>query len=476
MIYGAELICIFVISLLACSVNAINEVPQFSIPNLVTVSSLDEISPNWIKYDDTEYNEGRIILTPKPPHVSKNEQGFQYGSLWSTESPDDLKSFTIQLTMRSVGGVGFTDAGFSLFLVDESSSNSIFDENIEKREEQSSVGHFGGPSIFKGLQISFNMDRPFGSVIKVFLSEGNKKLDPDSDFIGAYKYDYQDSDVPTTLKIAYSNKFFKITSNNKLLFETDLVNLNDLLLNKVRLGLCAKSKKNYDFHEQFEVLKLTTFDSVTNEMKESNEETLVAKHDILLAQHKPKFESFRDQQERLRSKLSTSKDSLSSSIVNDDLREMKEGILFLLSSLKQQDQTILQQQVFTLSKSLDRLGANFGELYDEFKTLNNKYSELSDMFKKQISLLDNYDTTLRSFDKVLQNQLKSSDNLDSKLSVLSTHYSNSLNKEKKNTADDSFGKIKSLLYMIFLPVLSLLILVVLWVHKLRNDIKHAKVL
>jgi lectin, mannose-binding 1 len=55
-----------------------------------------------------------------------------------------------------------------------------------------------------------------------------------------------------------------------------------------------------------------------------------------------------------------------------------------------------------------------------------------------------------------------------------------MNSEKLNPhkvdQDDSYGKIKSLLYLIFLPVLVLLALVVFWVHRLRTDIKHSKVL
>lgn len=437
---------------------AIAEVAEFSVPSLVTVSSLNEISQHWYHNGDAQYDEGRILLTPKPTHGPSNDGTYQSGSIWSVQSPS-LNEFTIEVTLRSLGSHGFTNAGVSLFLIDEKSVDL-----------QDSDGIFGGPTIFKGLQLTMNVDKDLGSVIKIFLNDG-KKLDYKKDFLGAYKYEYQSSNVPLTIKIGYSNKFFKVTCDNILLFETDRVNLSELLKSNLKLGVSGKSPKLLEKHEQFELLRLITYDAVVPELKEVEDETLVAMHDKDLAQSKPTID-FIERQEQLRKKLEIPASNNLNSL--DEIKDIKDGLQVLMKMINSNDQTVLQQQVFSLSKSVNRLTNNFDGLHAEITRLVEKYSELSSMFDKQAKLLDNYDSTLRSFDKVLRNQLETSENLGSKLSTLSSYYTEKNKVEEKN--DSGISHIKSLIYMIFLPILFLLLVVALWVQRLRNDIKHAKVL
>ena len=463
---------VFLLCLL--SVNAITQVPEISLDNLITIDSLNDLSKNWIPLDDTIYNEGRIILTPKPNHIAANEQGFQLGSIWSTRNPSiNLQSFTIEFTARSVGSYGLTNAGLSLFLVND----NTFDINDKS--------NYGGPSKFIGLQILLNFDDKLGPSIKIYLNDG-QQIDLNN-YIGAYKYEYQASSIPMTLKLGYdsNSRTFKITCDNKLLFETNQINLSNLLSkNNVRLGISGESKKSFDKHEQFEILKLISYDSVTNELKETEDETLVALHGDYLTQQKPDMNQFIQRQQKLREQLQNQKsitessNSNSDTSINNDIIELKNSIDMIMSILEKTDQTVIQQQIFQLSKSIDRVSTNFVKFHENFQNLNNKYNELSDMFKRQFSLLDNYDTTLRSFDRVLQTQLKNTDNLDNKLSKLSSYYSSSESNKLNNNDEykDSFANIKSLLYIILVPVLVLLGIVALWVYKLRNDIKHAKVL
>lgn len=453
---------------------AVSEVSEFSLPNLVTISSIDELSNGWIRSGDTEYDEGRIILTPKPKHiVRKDEAGTQLGSIWSSQSPSTtLDAFTLELTVRSLGSFGLTKAGLSLFLVDESSVNLEQSDN------------FGGPSVFKGLQLLLNMDEKLGPVLRVYLNEG-KTLNIDTDYLGAYRYEYQGSHVPLTMKVAYENRFLKVTCDNKLLFQTDKVNLAGLLTGRLRLGITASSPKNLKFHEQFEILKLTSYDSATADMKDENDETLVAKHvDSLESRDKVSAAKFLQQQQKLRKKLTSHRPESNSGSTpltqstDFELQSIRSSLDFIGNLVEKNDQTKLLQEFATLSKTLETLSQNVVLLREQLGTLNNKYNDLSNMFRKQFDLLDNYDTSLRSFDKVLQSQLKSSDNLDSKLSTLSSYYSNTI-KENSNSDlgdTDSLSKLKSLIYMIFLPLLALLALVALWIHRLRNDIKHSKVL
>lgn len=458
---------LWIVTLIA-SVQAVSEIVQLSLANLVTIESLNDISVNWDTGGAAIYEEGRIILTPKPQVVAVSDDGFEYGSLWTTKSPESLDSFTTELTIRSLGAVGYTDAGISLFIID---ANSDVKADL----------NFGGPAIFKGLQVLLNHDRTLGPVIRIYLNDGSKKLDVNSDFIGAYKNEYQGASVPLTIKVSYADKFLKITSDNKLLFETDKVNLSPLLSNPIKLGVTAQSKKQFDLNENFEVLRLMTYDAVTNEMKEKNDETLFAKHDQLLAQQKPLANNFREQEARLIAQLQNRNKAISdvgtdTTSLDKELSMMKESMALLLKEVKTADQTAVRQQLFTLDKSIDRLVTNYGQLQSQYNELSGKIDELTVIFKKQFNLLDNYDSSLRAFDKVLQTQLESADKLDTKISSLFTQYSNNVRQQKEPVHDDIFAHIKSLLYMILFPVVALLILVVLWVHRLRNDIKHAKVL
>ncbi|GAV26717.1 hypothetical protein PMKS-000172 [Pichia membranifaciens] len=328
------------------------------------------------------------------------------------------------------------------------------------------------------------MDEKLGPVLRVYLNDG-KTINIAADYLGAYRYEYQGSHVPLTMKVAYENKFLKVTCDNKLLFQTDKVNLSSLLSSNVKLGIAASSPKNLRYHEQFEILKLTSYDSATADMKDENDESLVAKHaDALDSRDGTGAAKFLQQQQKLREKLVTHKPkadegfSSPSSSTNEELEYIKESLDSLIILVQKNGQARLLEELSQLSNTIETISQGFGLLQDQFGTLNNKYNELSNMYKKQSDLLDNYDTTLRSFDKVLQSQLKSSDNLDSKLSTLSSYYSSSM-KENSNPdlgGADSISKLKSLIYMIFLPLLALLALVALWIHRLRNDIKHSKVL
>lgn len=469
----SRLLTVFLLSLYCA--NAISEISEYSIINLITISSLDDIAKEWAYLGDTIYDEGRIILTPKPTSIqSTNEAGFQFGSIWSQLSKS-LNAFTLEFTFRSMGNHGLTDAGISIFLIDGSSTDFQHTEN------------FGGPSNFKGLQLLLNVDNNLKSVIRPYLNDGSKSIDIENEYLGAYKYDYQGSQVPTTFKIAYESKFLKITCDNKLLFQTDEIKLDTLIAsNNLKFGITAKSSKNLKLHEQFEILKLNTYDSVTDEMKLDNDETLFAMHaqkeemKTTSTDNAPSAK-FIQQQQKLRAKLSSKPDA-SSSDFNIELELIKSTLDSILSNIQESPYSSVQTQLATIITHFETLTSNYNNLEKQFNTLNNNYKQLSDMFEKQFKLLDNYETSLRSFDKVLQNQLKISDNLDNKLSTLTSHYSNTLNEyansnSKENSSrHDSFSSLKSVIYIIFFLLLALLILVALWIHKLRNDIKHAKIL
>lgn len=442
------------------------KIESFSLPNLIELDSFDDLSSLWDPQGGAIYEEGRIILTPKLNKVPENTKSTTFGSIWSRESFSDLQDFTIEMTLRSIGAYGLTGAGISLFLIEEGFNFMDY-------------SNFGGPIKYKGLQLLLNSDDNLGPVIKVFLNDGFKDIFIKNDFIGAYLYEFQDSNVPLTIRIAYDHekRWTKITCDNKLLFQTDKLNFDQLLLDNLKLGVSALSLTDSSKHEQYELLRLITYNKVLPKMKLAESETLFAKHFI------DNTKNFMEKQKELRNKLAQT--SKSESIIpnvqfdnsNQNLLELQEQMKQLLKIVQNNEQSVLQKQVFQLSKSLDLLNANLNALGENVQNLNYKYDAIFDFFKRQNELLDNYDRRMGSFDAALQNQLDNSNKLDTKLSDMSSWYKKTQKKNGDNNENtDSFSNIKSTLVAVLIFVVVLLVFLALLVFRLRSDIKHAKVL
>ncbi|OBA15220.1 uncharacterized protein OGAPODRAFT_39429, partial [Ogataea polymorpha] len=218
-----------------------------SFPDLVSVKSLSELQNNWQMYGDVEFSEGRVILTPAPSLLQKATREITSGAAWSINKISS-DSFSLQFTFRSVGAFGFTGAGLSLWLLDQ--------------DPGSDTSNFGGPLQYSGLQILLDAnEQDLGPVFRVYVNDGSRKINLAQDYLGAYTYSFQDSQVPSTLKLGYENRKLKITCDNKLLFETDAINLDPYLKN-MRVGITAASSKDAKKAEQFEILMFKFFDKV----------------------------------------------------------------------------------------------------------------------------------------------------------------------------------------------------------------------
>ncbi|GMF04696.1 unnamed protein product [[Candida] boidinii] len=170
--------------------------------------------------------------------------------MWLTNDilPKSLNDFSFEITMRSLGNYGkFTNAGISFWLLD-----SKFNSN------NNNLQNFNGPQIFKGLQILIDTNTASDySSVKFYLNDGTKPIDLNQDAIGIYALNYQDSQVPLTLKFGYkiNEKWLKLTIDNKLLFESTDIDLSSLLNNEnLKIGITCQTDKSK--HEQFEILRL----------------------------------------------------------------------------------------------------------------------------------------------------------------------------------------------------------------------------
>ncbi|KAH3665216.1 hypothetical protein OGATHE_004031 [Ogataea polymorpha] len=447
-------------------------VPELSFPDLVSVKSLSELQNNWQMYGDVEFSEGRVILTPAPSLLQKATREITSGAAWSINKISS-DSFSLQFTFRSVGAFGFTGAGLSLWLLDQ--------------DPGSDTSNFGGPLQYSGLQILLDAnEQDLGPVFRVYVNDGSRKIDLAQDYLGAYTYSFQDSQVPSTLKLGYENRKLKITCDNKLLFETDAINLDPYLKN-MRVGITAASSKDVKKAEQFEILMFKFFDKVIESLKAEASETLVAKHpevDKRLAQKAQVVEDFKRTREQQNG--NSVPVHLRPESAEYDLLAKLEEVKTIVE--QQTAPQVLQKQMFDVTKSIKMMNEknsvyntqmekSYDTLLKQTEELNAKYEALRQLITRQNQLLELVDERFVTFNSYFQGQSQNHESINDKLKQLQEFYSKgSYPSGYESEFESKLNKFMSAVRLILMPVLVLLIIMTLLVYKLRNDIKHAKVL
>ncbi|KAH3670693.1 hypothetical protein OGAPHI_001208 [Ogataea philodendri] len=444
-------------------------VNQLSFPDLVNVKSLADLQSTWQYSGEIEVDEGRVVLTPTPSIASKNQEGLYQGAIWSRNTVQS-DSFSVHLTLRSIGSYGPTGAGFSFWLIDSNPG--------------SDASNFGGPAQYSGLQITLDAnDIDLGPVLRVYLNDGSKKIDISNDYLGAYTHSFQDSQVPSTLKVAYEKNWLKITCDNKLLFETTAINLDSILKN-AKIGLTASAPKNIQKTEQFEVFMFKFFNTVISSMKVDPSESLFAKHQngpVIKSDKTLTAAEMQKIQEKLRKKLAAKSAS------NTDSSSITEQLVKLENLIKQQSTPhVLQKQLFDVSKSVkaltdkhntinSQMEKQYQALLKQTDELNSKYDSLKQLISRQNQLLELVDDRFVSFNTHFQGQSQNHQSINDKLNKLQDYYSQT-NRGTNYESDfeSKFNKFTSAVRFILMPVVGLLIVMTLLVYKLRNDIKHAK--
>lgn len=212
---------------------------DLSLPEL---SHFDHLNfPTWKVGHDAAFKAGRLILTPRP--MTK-------GSILAS-LPIDYKDFTIEIVFRALGFYGETHSGLSLRYV--------------KEHQFSDHSFFGGPAKWDGLNVIVDSDSSIGSSIHAFFNDGTIDY---SKFSSKELYEqafasclisYQDSQVPTTLRIGHYDGTSVIQVNNRLCMKSKKIKLPQ----NYKVGLSAVTGEDY---EQFELLRLKTYGGVISEI------------------------------------------------------------------------------------------------------------------------------------------------------------------------------------------------------------------
>lgn len=216
-----------------------------SLPDLLQINDIRDLELTW-ETNNLRYDTGRLLL----------EQGS--GSLWSiAQLANSVDEWTAELTFRSTGQAAqdaqFEDNGLSLWFVDPENSPSLMRD----------TSNFGGPATYDGFQILVNNRDSPG--LRIFMNDGTvARLNMLSDSIGNCGFKYLDSNIPFTVRVSYSKlqKWFKVQVDNNLCFKTDSVVIPNTM-NDFKFGVTG----NLDPRslETFELLKLSVWSTLTED-------------------------------------------------------------------------------------------------------------------------------------------------------------------------------------------------------------------
>lgn len=449
-----------------------------SMPELPGIKSDSSIQKQWYISGSTKFYEGRYILTPKPVISSNLAEETILGSLWSRpdQNPPNLDELETQLTIRSLGKIGETGAGLAYYIVnDDSKAMASYNNKI-----------FGGPDKFNGLLITLDSnDESLGSVFRVYLNDGSKVINLKTDLIGAYLYRYQNSNVPLTLKVGYSNNWLKITCDNKLLFETDKFTITNIVKSpNLRFGITSSSPKDVRNYEQFEVLRFKAYKKVSSELRQECKQTLLAKH-------------IDDGNESIDSKpvdkkpIESKEESIPSELVQQIYKKLNDIQLSIstknvgnnIGKLNSETQQTVHHDINELTKTIGKLIDNVNNILIQvsnsnkrFDNVDSRYMKLEDLIKRQTELIESMESVLGMQTKSFTQQLGDlGQGINSRVSDLHKDYINKVGSQAPELSA-RLEKLGSFTKWILVPVALLCCAILFLLSRLRNEIQHSKVL
>lgn len=213
-----------------------------SLPNLLDVENVDQLTPNWAVSGGMRLDAGRLVVADGA------------GALWSTRPLANSKlDWTVELVFRAseledVDAHNYYDSnGFSLWLLDAAPPGDTL--------------NFGGPRRYDGLQ--FLVNNKGSKSLKIFANDGSKDaVNAHEHALGGCDINYLDSTVPFSLRVSYLalQKWFKVQIDNNLCFKTEAVTFNNIAGD---LYFGASSSTKAESKEYWEIMKLDVYDSLT---------------------------------------------------------------------------------------------------------------------------------------------------------------------------------------------------------------------
>ncbi|CAI5755858.1 unnamed protein product [Candida verbasci] len=408
---------------------------SLSLPNLLTIDSKSQIS-NYDLSKTINYDNGRLLL-------DKN------GVMWSKNTlPQD--EFTIEVDFRSTGRI--EDLQFL-----ENQLSIILAENIQSFDK------------FDGFKFLINNQEQEG--LKIFNNDGSKTLNNLIDeSIGDCKFRYLESNVPFTIRISYkrSESWFKVQIDNNLCFKTNRIQIPNN--SKLRLGVF--SIINRSSIEEFEILNVKVWDHLI--------EDAIDDHGLM-----------NDGEVKVEFKTIVVEESQATDAIKPEYKRES-----LMEKAQKQRQESMQVQDFNVLKKLQDLEYQQNEKIDKLiqiqnelnSNLQNQKKELQQLFTTQYAeILSSISTLNQKLIGEVREQHFGMEELSKKVDLLMNNHKEIAYQYEKNQIQQqqqqqqhiqvpTSSVFDSLIKWILVPLLIILIILVIFVYRLRHDIKHSKLL
>lgn len=439
--------------------------PQ-SLPNLLTLSKVEDLTNDWTIGGSMELKQGRMVVD------------HDAGSLWSKSLLENSKDeWTVEVVFRNSEIVDVDDHsyfdtnGIALWLLD--SGKEVNEDTL----------NYGGPATFDGFQFLMNNKESKG--LKVFSNDGSKKTENVlDDALSFCAINYLDSMVPFTLRVSYSapNKWFKIQIDNNLCFKTDLLSL-DNIKKDLLFGVTASTDENSK--EYWEVLKFNTYPYLTEDAiddhgiiadggvnvvtvtkSQSSEATILPQANRL---------SLLERARKFREEASAEKEtqaSVDTSAFDKKLTEIDSKLTHLEGIIKNVDS----------GRVTDLLAA-----IEDVKSTHNEHAVIT---KKALAEFENivelqYKEMTRAVTKLHQDMLEEIKrqqrevfSVGQKVDILMSHH-REIQDETRTRSAESQGALEFLNFIIkwvLVPIVVGISALTVVLYRLRKDIKHSKLL
>lgn len=468
-----KLLTAILLPLLAASVSAIIPDTQVSLhdkagypslPNLLAVEKLQDLEKEWQPKGHLELDAGRLVI---------NEQS---GALWSASTLVNSKDeWTLELVFRNsekidVDDHSFYDTnGFSFWIVQPSAT------------DMNDMLNFGGPAKFDGFQFLVNNKEKSG--IKIFANDGTKQV-PNTleSAVGSCAVNYLDLMVPFLLRVSYSKskKWFKVQIDNNLCFKTDALTF-DKLSEDFKFG--ASASVHPDSKEYWEILKLDVFGTLTEDaiddhgiISDGSIKVVTMTKAELAPTVEPSYnrESLLERSRKLREQFEREAAQAAAPDSNIDLSLAQIGSR--LSQLETLVGNLDSKDVISAIQDIKHIQARQMKVLEELLTTYGAFESLISALYREISqsaqnLHERVISEIRDHQSDVIDINKKVDLLMANHKEIQLQYS-----QGAEVQPDFSALVSSMVKWVLLPIVLGIIVLTVFVHRLRKDIKHSKLL
>ncbi|CAK9437307.1 uncharacterized protein LODBEIA_P16850 [Lodderomyces beijingensis] len=443
---------------------------DMSLPNLLHIQSIGDIK-NYDISGNVQYDSGRLLIS-------------QYGSLWTRSLFPRESEFTVEVVFRSSGtgeDIMFSDNHLTFWVVESRTTPENYDGFkfvVNNRDTQ-------------GLKI-FNNDGT---------SSGSGSDESLSLSIGDCQFRYLQSDVPFTLRISYTDKWFKVQVDNNLCFKTDQVQI-PVTHGGYKFGI--SSFMNPQSSETFEILAVKVWDGITEDAIDDHGLMADGQLKIDVTEKQVAVEQQQQQQDQ---EQDTGPDAARRKFLEKVQQQQQQHQQNepRISSAKPSHDMVqvvakienLEHLIADLSKSIVP-NTNIDEVTDVVKQTQLTLLELKQTFIQQYSELL---TAIASLNQKVIGEVREQhygmEELSRKVDLLMNEHKQVQHQYQKqqhhqqrkdlelerqrngNNLDGSSGSgsvADSLIKWILVPLVVILLALLVFVYRLRHDIKHSKLL